>query len=169
MPHGCSLPLHETSYKKPHMPHEFTPKWIGLNFPDSSISTAQHVWLWDTQQDGRKGRTDVWHLTAGTNSRKVTGFSSKFLQLLSWAVSSDVHYVFTYSLCCLSAAPSIHLGVVRVHKSVWVLPTVTHMNSKHDIIRFRCIRKRIWSYFQKSLRGSCHGYQWEYITWRIFL
>lgn len=36
----------------------------------------------------------------------------------------------------------------------------------HDIIRFRCIRKRIWFYFQKSLPNFCRGYQREQITWR---
>lgn len=43
MPHGCSLSLHETSGNKMHMPHELTPKWIGLKCPDTFISTAQRV------------------------------------------------------------------------------------------------------------------------------
>lgn len=89
-----------------------------LNFPEYSISTAQHVWLWDSQQDSRRGRTDVCRLSPEANRRKVISFSSKVLQLFSWTVSSDLRYIFTCSLCCLSAAPGTHLGVVSVHKSV---------------------------------------------------
>lgn len=155
MPHGCSLSLHETGCNKMHMPHELTPKWIGLKFPDTFISTAQ-MCLWDTQQGGRRGRTDVCHLSKGTNGRNVTGLSSKYLQFLPWTVSSDFHYIFTCSLS-LSAVPGVHLGVVRVHKSVWDCQLLPIWIPKTNITRFRCIRKIIWSYFQKSLPNFCHG------------
>lgn len=162
MPHGCSLSLHETSCNEMHMPHELTPKWTGLEFSDTSISTAQCMFVRHT---ARWGRTDICHLSKGTSVRKVTGLSSKCLQLLPWTVSSDFHYIFTCSLCCLSAAPGIHLGVVRVHKSEYcqLLPIWI---PKTNIIRFRCIRKIMWSHFQQSLPNFCHGYQGEKITQR---
>lgn len=82
MPHGCSLSLHETSGNKMHMPHELTPKWIGLKCPDTFISTAQRVCETCSKVAGGVGQMSAT-CQKEPMARKVSGFSSKYLQLLS--------------------------------------------------------------------------------------
>lgn len=76
MLHGCSLSLHETFSKKSPWPMSLLQNESGSVSPVLPLGrTVGHPAKW------QKGKTDICHLTTGTNSRKVTGFSSRSLQL----------------------------------------------------------------------------------------
>lgn len=119
MPHGCSLSLHETNCRKSTWPMSsllsrlgsisLTPPFPQLNMCDCETPS--------------KTAGGVRQMSATRLQEPIAGRSLDFhpyflMKLPSWTVPSDFHYIFTNSLCCLSAAPVMCLGVVRVHKSV---------------------------------------------------
>lgn len=165
MPHGCSLSLHETSCNKMHMPHDLTPKWIGLKFPDISISTAQYVFVRHAAR-WQEAWTDVCHCLKEPMAVRSLDFHPNIFNCFHEL------YPLTFIIYSLAAFAACLLFLVYI----WVLSGSINLSEccqllpiwipKPNITGFRFIRKRIWSYFQNSLSNFCHGYQGEQITWR---